>query len=143
MPATIATLEDAFTDADVFETFCQIRGDELDGAGTHERVHHIRLSIKTRQAGPWIIHPVQAQAAPWRWNGNSSTLTRSRISTYVLPHLAPMVLRAQLRFAQTYASCIDQPCMHFFFALSAAMSFVEMGAVYTNVTCATLPSPVA
>jgi hypothetical protein len=40
--ATVAALEDAYTDADLFETICQIRGDELDGASTHELVHHIR-----------------------------------------------------------------------------------------------------
>jgi hypothetical protein len=38
----------------------------------------------------------------------------------------------ELRFAQTYASCIDQPCMRLFFALSAAMGFVVMGADCTN-----------
>ncbi len=40
--ATVAALEDACTDADLFETVCQIRGDDLDDAGTHELVHHIR-----------------------------------------------------------------------------------------------------
>jgi hypothetical protein len=39
---TVAALEDAYTDADLFETVCQIRGEELDGAGTFELVHHIR-----------------------------------------------------------------------------------------------------
>jgi hypothetical protein len=33
--ATVAALEDAYTDADLFETVCQIRG-------TYELVHHIR-----------------------------------------------------------------------------------------------------
>jgi hypothetical protein len=36
------------------------------------------------------------------------------------------------RFTQTYASCIDQPCMRLFFALSAAMDFVVKGADCTN-----------
>jgi hypothetical protein len=40
--ATVAALEDAYTDAAFFETVYQIRGDELDGAGTYELVHHIR-----------------------------------------------------------------------------------------------------
>jgi hypothetical protein len=40
--ATVAALEDAYTDADLFETICQIRGDQVDGAGTYELVHHIR-----------------------------------------------------------------------------------------------------
>jgi hypothetical protein len=38
----------------------------------------------------------------------------------------------QLRFAQTYVSCIDQPCMRLFFALSTAMGFVVMRADCTN-----------
>jgi hypothetical protein len=40
--ATAAALEDAYTVADLFETICQIRGDEQDNADTHELVHHIR-----------------------------------------------------------------------------------------------------
>jgi hypothetical protein len=40
--ATVAALEDAYTDADLFETVCQIRGDELDDAAIYELVHHIR-----------------------------------------------------------------------------------------------------
>jgi hypothetical protein len=39
---TIAALENACTDADLFEAVCQIRGDEGDDAGTFELVHHIR-----------------------------------------------------------------------------------------------------
>jgi hypothetical protein len=46
----------------------------------------------------------------------------------------------ELRFAQTYASCIDQPWMRLFFALSAAMGFVVMGADCTNAY-ANSPSP--
>jgi hypothetical protein len=38
----------------------------------------------------------------------------------------------KLRFSQTYASFIDQPCIRLFFALSAAMDFVVMGAYCTN-----------
>jgi hypothetical protein len=51
-----------------------------------------------------------------------------------------MVLRTQLRSTQTYASYIDQPCMHLIFALSAATSLVVMRADCTNA-CATAPSP--
>jgi hypothetical protein len=40
--ATVAALEDADTDADLLETICKIRGDEVDDAGTYELVHHIR-----------------------------------------------------------------------------------------------------
>jgi hypothetical protein len=39
--AAVTALEDDYTDADFFETICQIRGDNPDGAGTHELVHHI------------------------------------------------------------------------------------------------------
>jgi hypothetical protein len=38
----VAALEEAYTDAHLFETICQIRGDEVDGAGTNELVHRIR-----------------------------------------------------------------------------------------------------
>jgi hypothetical protein len=38
----------------------------------------------------------------------------------------------ELRFAQTYASCIDQSFTRLFFVLSAAATFVVMGADYTN-----------
>jgi hypothetical protein len=34
LASTIATPEDAYTDADLFDTIRQIRGDELDGAGS-------------------------------------------------------------------------------------------------------------
>jgi hypothetical protein len=37
--ATVAALEGAYTNADLFGAIGQIRGDELDGAGTHELVH--------------------------------------------------------------------------------------------------------
>ncbi len=47
MSATVAGLEDAYTDADLFEMICQIRGDELDGAGIDGLVHHIRRTNAT------------------------------------------------------------------------------------------------
>jgi hypothetical protein len=39
---TVAALEDAYTDADLFENICQIRSDELDGTGTPKLVHQVR-----------------------------------------------------------------------------------------------------
>jgi hypothetical protein len=42
LSASVTALEDAYTDADLFETVCQIREDELDDAGTYELVYHIR-----------------------------------------------------------------------------------------------------
>jgi hypothetical protein len=38
----------------------------------------------------------------------------------------------ELRFAQMYVLCIDQPCVRVFFALSVATGFVVMGADRTN-----------
>jgi hypothetical protein len=35
------------------------------------------------------------------------------------------VLRSHLRFAQTYTSCIDQPCIRLLFALSAANAYAN------------------
>jgi hypothetical protein len=50
----------------------------------------------------------------------------------------------ELRFAQTYASPIDQPCIRLFFALSTAMGIVVMGAdcanAYTNSPSPTQPT---
>jgi hypothetical protein len=46
-------------------------------------------------------------------------------------HAAP-----KLRFVQTYVSCIDQPCMRLFSALSAAIGLIVMGA-----DCAITPMP--
>jgi hypothetical protein len=57
---------------------------------------------------------------------NSSILTRSRTSL--------------VRFAHTYASCINQLCIRLFFALSAVMSFVMMVADCTYAY-ANAPSP--
>jgi hypothetical protein len=45
LSSTIAALENAYTDADLLETIRQIHGDELDGAGTHELIQHIREAI--------------------------------------------------------------------------------------------------
>jgi hypothetical protein len=38
----------------------------------------------------------------------------------------------ELRFAQTYPWCIDQPCRRLFFTLSATMGLVVMGADCIN-----------
>ena len=41
MSVTVDALEDAYTDADLFETMRQIRGDELDGADAYQLVHRM------------------------------------------------------------------------------------------------------
>jgi hypothetical protein len=40
--ATVAALENAYTDADLFEKTREMHEDEMDGTGAHELVHHIR-----------------------------------------------------------------------------------------------------
>jgi hypothetical protein len=55
MSTTVAALEDAYTDPGLFETICQIRGDELDDAGTHEPVHHIRGTPDEQALVPSLI----------------------------------------------------------------------------------------
>jgi hypothetical protein len=46
----------------------------------------------------------------------------------------------KLRFAQTYDSCVDEPCMRLLFTLSAAIGLIVMDADCTNA-CANAPSP--
>jgi hypothetical protein len=50
----------------------------------------------------------------------------------------------EIRLAQTYASCIDQPCMGLFCFVSTVMSFVVMGAdctdTYANASSPTQPT---
>ena len=42
MSATVAALENAYTDADLFEKTREMHEDEMDGTGAHDLVHHIR-----------------------------------------------------------------------------------------------------
>ena len=171
MPASVAAIEDAYTDTDFFETICQIRGDNVDDAGTHELVHHVRdIAAPDEQALGSFTPPKLKQfpfgiSGSYR-NGNSSTLTRSRKSLVYLAlsqleprYCVPIGITSLSRvalvklacavmdpsapiqsFAQTYASCTDQPCMRLFFALSTAISFVVLGADCSNAY-ASSPSP--
>jgi hypothetical protein len=80
-------------DADLFETICKIRRDELDGAGSHGRVYHIcgEVHLTTRALGPSLVASSSASSFPiglsgFSRNGISSTLTRSRtLLVYVTP----------------------------------------------------------
>jgi hypothetical protein len=47
---TIAALEDAYTGAALSKTIRHILVDELDGADTHELIHHIREAKPDEQA---------------------------------------------------------------------------------------------
>jgi hypothetical protein len=58
----LLSLEVAYTDASFFETICQILGDDLDSAGTHELVQHIRGEATPDER---FLHPLQAQSAPY------------------------------------------------------------------------------
>jgi hypothetical protein len=54
--ATVVALEDAYTDAHLFEMICPIRGGELDGAGTHDLVHR-EATLDEQALGSfcWIV----------------------------------------------------------------------------------------
>jgi hypothetical protein len=92
--ATVAALEDAYTDADLFETIRHIRGDEVDGAGTHEVVHHI---IGEATPDEQALHASQAETAPYFGSLARSGMETTRRLTeaehlwraFVLPHLVP------------------------------------------------------
>jgi hypothetical protein len=84
----------------------------------NELVHHILGESKLTNM-TLVPSPVLAQTAPYHpgisavpRNGNSSTLTRA---DYLWCTLSPgiTVLRFQVRFVQTYTSCIDQPRIRF------------------------------
>jgi hypothetical protein len=146
---TVAALEDAYTDADLFKTICQIHGDELGGAGTHELVHHIRgEATPEEEALGNLTRRKLKQLSIWdlwlasEWKQLDAHQKQNVFGASCAPHGA-MVLRShwnyiikpvcgnrkarmccdgskraapELRFAQTYASCIDQPCMRLFYA---------------------------
>jgi hypothetical protein len=94
--ATVAALEHAYTDADLFETVCKIRGDELDDAGPYELVHHIRgkatpdelaLGFFTRRKLKQLLSGIYGLPG----KGNRLTLIRSKksLACLVLPRLVP------------------------------------------------------
>jgi hypothetical protein len=124
------------------------RGDELDGAGTHELVHHIRGGEATPDE--WDLgsftHRKLKQLpirdlwlfSKWKQLDTHQDQNIFGVRCPIPPGIT--VLRSQVQFSQPYASCIDQPCTRLFFALSAAMSFVVMGADCTNAY-ASAPSP--
>jgi hypothetical protein len=126
--ATVAALEDAYNDA---ETVCQICGDELNDAGTYELVHHIRgkASPDELALGSFTRRKPDATLLRSHWNYIIKLFSARKdcLCCDGSKRAAP-----ELCFAQTYASCIDQRRKRFFFALSAAMGFVVMGADCTN-----------
>jgi hypothetical protein len=132
----------------LFETICQIRGDELDGAGTHELVHHIRGGEATpdeRDLGSFTHRKLKQLPIRDLWLFSKWKQLDTHQDQNIFGVRCPIppgitVLRSQVQFSQPYASCIDQPCTRLFLALSAAMSFVVMGADCTNAY-ASAPSP--
>jgi hypothetical protein len=65
----LAALEDVYTDAHLFETICQILGDEHDSAGTHGLAHHIRGEAKADEQDLGCLpHRKLKQFPTWdRW----------------------------------------------------------------------------
>jgi hypothetical protein len=78
LSSTIAALEDTYTGAALLETIRQIHVDELDGAGTHEVIHHIREGTPTnRPLFPSSFASLSCSLlgiSGSSWNGSSSTL---------------------------------------------------------------------
>jgi hypothetical protein len=92
LSAVVTALEDAYTDADLFETICQIRGDKQDGAGTHELVHHMHgEATPDEQVLGCFTRRKQLQPLPIWVLHLASTACRSRTSLayLVMPHLTP------------------------------------------------------
>jgi hypothetical protein len=145
--ATIAALADACTDADLFETICQIRGDKQDGAGTHELAYHIRGDAvadeqdlgsfprrKLKQFPTWD----RWLSSKWKQLDAHQEQNSFGVRCPALPEIT--ALRSQIQVAQTYASCIELPCTCMLLVPSVAMSFIVIGAERTN-TCANASSP--
>jgi hypothetical protein len=134
----------SYTDANLFEPLCQTRGDELDGAGTHELVHHIRVAATPDEQGLARRKPKQLPiwdlwlSSKWKQLDAHLKHNISGIRCPAPPDIT--VLRSQLRFAQTELSRIDQPYIRLLFVLSAAMSFDVTGVDCTNAY-ANAPSP--
>jgi hypothetical protein len=124
--------------ADLLQTICQICGDEPDDAGTHELVDHIRgEDTPDEQAyGSFTRRKLkQLHIGDLRLASTGEQLAahqKQKQNIFGVPHPTPpdaTVLCSQLRYAQAYGSCINLPCTHLFFALSATISFVMMHPV--------------
>jgi hypothetical protein len=96
---------------ELFETICQIRGDDLDSAGTHKRVHRTQ-GEDTPDGQVLDASSVASSSSLFRISasprdGNSLTLTRCRTSLVIIvpTHLAP---RCCIHFVQTCASCTSR-----------------------------------
>jgi hypothetical protein len=125
----------------------QIRGDELDGADTHEcklkqlPIWDLRLASKWKQldahqkqniVGVPCSDPPGATVSRSHWN----YIIRSCMCSDGSKRVAP-----ELRFAQTDASCIDQPCIRLLFALSTAKRTApELRFAQTYASCIDQPS---
>jgi hypothetical protein len=109
MSDAVAALEGAYTDAHLFETICQIRGDELDGAGTNELVHHI-LSEATpdeHDLGSFTRRKLkQLPILDLKWKQLYAHQEQIIFGVRCPTPPGITVLRFQVRFAQTYTSAI-------------------------------------
>jgi hypothetical protein len=117
MSAAVAAFDGAYTGAHWFETICKIRGDELDGAGTHELAHHIRdeATPDEQELGPFTRRKLK-QLPIWdlwlssRWKELDAQQEQNIFCVRCPIPPGITVLSSQLRFAQTYTKASqDQP----------------------------------
>jgi hypothetical protein len=91
-------------------------------AGTHELVDHIRGEVAPDEQA-LVPSSIASQSSSLIWDLRLASEWKEldahqNQNIFGVPCPAPpvvTVLRFQLRYAQTYASCLDQPCMHLFF----------------------------
>lgn len=71
----------------------------------------------------------------WNYSFKVDGMRKARNCYDGSPHAAP-----QLKFANSYSSCIEQPCLRLFFALCAHKGFISLKVDATNAN-ANLPPP--
>jgi hypothetical protein len=89
--STVAALADAYTDADLFETIRQIRGDELDGAGSLH-LFHGEATFHEQAPGSFTRHKLKQLATSWDlWLASEWTQldARQQQSIFGVPCPAP------------------------------------------------------
>jgi hypothetical protein len=90
---SIAAIEDAYTESDLFETICQIRGDDVDDAGTHELVHHIRSTATLDEQALGSFTPRKLKQLPiwdlWLPSEWKQLVTHQKQKVFRVPCPAP------------------------------------------------------
>jgi hypothetical protein len=139
LASTIATPEDANTDADLFVRFV-----ETNWMVLALLLHLFPRGSSFRRRAPWfLVHPSQTQVAPYLLGSLASFFgapcpAKPGATVLCGARNNPMICNGskraapEHRFAQTYDYCVDKPCIRLFFTLSAAIAFVAMDADCTN-----------